>query len=171
MTADRIILGTADDTLRPWLQLARPEHQDVLRSWRNAHAHRFYGQSLITPEDQKLWFAGYCDRPDDFMFVVMHAAEAIGCLGIRRVDDAWDVYNVIRGVASERSRGFMSQALRMVIEFALGLRCGSVRLEVLADNPAVAWYLRNGFSVAARTPEHLTMLHTAQGSLHLGDFA
>jgi hypothetical protein len=158
MTAGKIILGQGDDSTRPWLRLAQSEDLDALRAWRNANKCRFYQQAPVTVEGQLKWFEGYLARPRDYLFMVMGAHEPVGCIGIRFTGDVWDIYNVIRGVESASSTGFMSVAFAMVIAFARGLQKAPVQVDVLADNPAVNWYLRNGCEVVARDAHSIRMV-------------
>ena len=81
------------------------------------------------------------------MFMVMEGAHAIGCMGIRYRDGMWDLYNIIRGVSSLDSTGFMSLALNMIVVFARDIRPVCIGCEVVAGNPAISWYLRNGFVI------------------------
>jgi hypothetical protein len=148
-----------DDRAGPWLRGANLGDQETLRLWRNAHAHRFFHQQPVTPECQRRWFEGYLGRPDDFLFMVVAGEETVGCIGIRFRDGGWDVYNVIRGRASRDSAGFMSLALAAVIEFARGRRPAAVRADVLPDNPALAWYLRNGFITVADDERSVRLLY------------
>jgi hypothetical protein len=166
MAANRITLGKVGEPTRPWLHLAEYAHQEALREWRNAHSHRFHHQMPITVEGQRQWFEAYLSRPDDYLFMVMEGMDPIGCLGIRFIEGAWDVYNVLRGRSSTSSVGFMSQALAMMIEFALRLRAVPVKVEVLADNPALSWYLRNGFVMLSRDSTSIRLLHRGQAQSH-----
>lgn len=159
MTAESIRLGRMDDQSGPWLRGAGLGDQETLRRWRNAHAHRFFHQQPVTPELQQCWFDGYLGRPDDFLFMVVAGEEPVGCIGIRFRDGVWDVYNVIRGSDSRGSAGFMSLALAAVIEFARGRRPAAVRADVLTDNPARAWYLRNGFILVGDDERSVRLLH------------
>jgi RimJ/RimL family protein N-acetyltransferase len=149
VTAESIRLGCAEDPSKPWLQAAGFGDQDALRTWRNANAGSFFNQEPIGVVGQQQWYEAYRSRPDDFMFMVMEGERSVGCIGIRIRDDEWDVYNVIRGVQSPGSAGFMSQALAAVIEFAQTNRVAAVRADVVTGNPALTWYLRNGFVITA----------------------
>jgi ribosomal protein S18 acetylase RimI-like enzyme len=159
MTADLIRLGQTDDPAHPWLRGVDLGDQDVLRCWRNSHAHRFFDQQSITAASQQCWFEEYLVRPDDFLFMVMAAEQPVGCIGIRFRDGEWDLYNVMRGGVGRGSAGFMSQALAAVIAFARDRRPTTVRADVLADNPAVAWYLSNGFVIEADDGRTVRLRH------------
>lgn len=147
MTAESIYLGRKYDPSQPWLRTAEHADQEQVRTWRNIHARSFFHQSPITSTGQQQWFEEYRNRSDDFLFMVMAADQSIGCIGIRFRSDAWDLYNIIRGVHSSCSTGFMATGLAMLIAFARDIRPGAVRADVIAGNPAINWYLRNGFAI------------------------
>ena len=111
-----------------------PEDQETLRTWRNAHSQRFFYREKITPAQQRQWFTHYLTRDEDHLFMVLVKALPTGCIGIRLLDDHWDLYNVIRGVHRLHSRGCMGTALHHVIEFALQRKAIPVQLKVLAKN-------------------------------------
>ena len=79
-------------------------------------------------------FTHYLTRDEDHLFMVLVKALPTGCIGIRLLDDHWDLYNVIRGVHRLHSRGCMGTALHHVIEFALQRKAIPVQLKVLAKN-------------------------------------
>ena len=81
------------------------------------------------------------------MFMVMEGDHPIGCIGIRYRDGVWDLYNVIRGVSTIGSVGFMSLALNYIVVFARDLHSVDIYCFVVAGNLALSWYLRNGFVV------------------------
>ncbi len=162
MIAKHRTVGTPGDAHRPWLRHAGEEDLGRLRVWRNANACRFHQQADITSQGQKEWYKAYLSRADDHLFLVMEGNRPIGCIGIRLIGDVWDLYNIIRGMESPGSGGFMSVALEMVIEFARGLRPLAVRAEVLLDNPAMNWYLRNGFVVVERREKSLMIVYRRQ---------
>jgi Acetyltransferase (GNAT) domain len=159
MTSATIELGRTDDAARPWLRLAGADDQELLRSWRNSHTSRFYNQEAVTPEGQRRWFEAYLERPDDYLFMVMEGDHPVGCIGLRFLDGAWDLYNVIRGVSTKGSQGFMSLSLGLVLGFARRTRQVPVRVEVLPDNPALGWYISNGFAVVDCDTRCVRLIH------------
>ena len=136
-----------------------PEDQETLRTWRNTHSQRFFDREKISPAQQRQWFTHYLARDEDHLFMVLVKALPTGCVGIRLLDDHWDLYNVIRGVHSLHSRGCMGTALHHVIEFALQRKAMPIRLKVLANNPACAWYKDNRFAVIKIEKDHIIMQH------------
>ena len=157
MTAGAFVVGGPVPGPGPWLRTVTEEDQARLVEWRTACRHAFFRQEPIDGEGQRLWFRGYRDRPEDFLFAVMEGGEAVGCLGVRLLDGGWDVYNVIRGRRTPGSRGFMGRALEMAVAFARERRERPVGLVVLAGNPAEQWYRRHGFVATGRDPECVTM--------------
>ena len=157
MSGNKIVLGNEGDVISAWVQTAELCHQGSLRRWKNRHAASFFYQHLISDKAQRDWFKAYLLRSEDFMFMVMLGDQAIGCIGIRLRDGIWDVYNVIRGISSIRSSGFMSLALNMIISFAQGLQSISIQCQAVAGNPAISWYLKNGFEVVCARDGRITM--------------
>ena len=111
-----------------------PEDQETLRTWRHAHSQRFFDREKISSAQQRQRFTHYLTRDEDHLFMVLVKALPTGCIGIRLLDDHWDLYNVIRGVHRLHSRGCMGTALHHVIEFALQRKAIPVQLKVLAKN-------------------------------------
>ena len=111
-----------------------PEDQETLPPWRHAHSQRFFDREKISPAQQRQRFTHYLTRDEDHLFMVLVKALPTGCIGIRLLDDHWDLYNVIRGVHRLHSRGCMGTALHHVIEFALQRKAIPVQLKVLAKN-------------------------------------
>lgn len=157
MTASKIVLGHEEHVSRPWVQTTELCHQGSLRRWKNRHAPSFFNQQMISDKAQRDWFSDYLLRSEDFMFMVMLGDQAIGCIGIRLQGRVWDVYNVIRGVSSGKSAGFMSLAMHMIIEFAQGVQLLSIHCHAIAGNPAISWYLKNGFEVVCARDGRTTM--------------
>jgi hypothetical protein len=141
------------------LRKARRGDLAYLRRWRNRHRNRFFDAERISADAQRRWFEEHRKRDNDFLFVVCHRRTPVGCIGIRLTDCGWDLYNVIRGRSPKSSAGCMSAALATVIEYACGMEDALVSAKVLPDNPAAAWYARNGFVVAARRRTFVLMRH------------
>lgn len=131
----------------PILRMIGVADQELLRRWKNANRFAFFHRELISQEGQLAWFAGYGVRENDFMFVVDAGEAAIGCMGIRFVGSAWDVYNVILGDPRFKGKGLMARALLMMCGYARGIQLAPVTAKVLAENPALSWYLKVGFAV------------------------
>jgi RimJ/RimL family protein N-acetyltransferase len=120
-------------------------HCETIRLWKNENRFYFFFQELITRPMQEVWFREYFERADDYMFVVQHDNEMIGCMGFRLIDKMADVYNVILGNPAYGGKGFMSKALALMCSYIVSSSTGNVGLKVLRANPALNWYLRNGF--------------------------
>jgi RimJ/RimL family protein N-acetyltransferase len=136
--------------------IAEPDGEH-LRQWKNANRFSFFFQEIITPEGQVQWFRNYLQRPDDYMFVVLHADQPIGCMGFRFVAGVVDIYNVIRGISEIGERGTMSQALRLMCSYIIGESKADIVAQVLLSNPAIAWYQKNGFEPGTEHPNYIEM--------------
>lgn len=124
-------------------------HIERLRKWKNKHRKAFFFRETISPQVQREWFQGYLERSDDYMFVVQFRGMTIGCMGFRYVDGEVDIYNVILGIPAMGKRGIMGQALCMLCNYAHREYRSTISVKVLSDNPAIAWYERNGFKEVA----------------------
>ena len=131
---------------------------ESLRAWKNANRQYFFFKDLIDSDGQRRWFRGHLQRPDDYMFMVIADSKAIGCLGIRVLDDGLDIYNVILGDERFGRKGIMSRGIRMMMKFACDRHPGlPVRLKVLKNNPALQWYERNGFHAIGAGDDHVAL--------------
>lgn len=166
MTSGSVVAG--DPAVGPWLRGAVAGDQERLRLWRNAAAGAFFQSAAIDAESQRRWFEGYLGREEDFLFMVMEAAEPRGCLGVRLMDGEWDVYNVIRGERTAGSRGAMGRGLELLVDFARRRAKLPVRAVVLAGNPAIGWYERHGFAVVRRNPGSVVMRWKGDSALPAG---
>jgi RimJ/RimL family protein N-acetyltransferase len=129
--------------------------QSQLRNWKNRNRHSFFFKEIISEPAQHEWFGRYLAREDDYMFVARAEGCSIGCMGVRRVEDVWDVYNVILGDQRFSGRGYMWRALQMMCNWAAELHPLRISAKVLKDNPAITWYCRNGFRVVATRDDHV----------------
>lgn len=136
------------------LRTIQVSDQENLREWKNENRKSFFYQEIIRPDDQKKWFSGYLAREQDYMFIVEVNDTGIGCMGIRLLSIGWDIYNVILGSQAYRGKGHMGRALQMMCNYALSLQPGRVTAKVINSNPALNWYLQNGFYVASVKQDH-----------------
>jgi RimJ/RimL family protein N-acetyltransferase len=132
---------------------------ETLRNWKNGQRLFFFDKAIITSERQREWFAGFQSRPDDYMFIVQAREVDIGCMGIRNLGALWDVYNVILGAQDHGGKGYMSEALILMLNFAYHRSPNPVQLSVLKENPAVRWYEKNGFTAIQEAADHYVMAH------------
>jgi RimJ/RimL family protein N-acetyltransferase len=130
---------------------------EYLRLLKNAHRQFFFYKQEITEEQQEVWYSAYHERLDDFMFIVWLDDNKIGCMGIRLLDNKWDVYNVILGDNEFKGTGIMGQSFQAMLSFARGRRDAPIGLSVLKNNPAIWWYKKNGFKIDSETPDHFEM--------------
>lgn len=131
-----------------------------LRVWKNNNREFFFHQSFISAEQQAVWFERYLLRDDDYMFMVTSSTHLIGCLAVRKLDDVWDVYNVMLGDPASKGKGLMSCGLKLLIAFANSIASDlPITLKVLRKNPATSWYLKNGFEVRNEAPDHFFLAY------------
>lgn len=116
-----------------------------MRIWKNEHRLSFFFQELISPQMQAAWYVDYLNRADDYLFVVQHDNFTIGCMGFRLIDKKVDIYNVILGDPDYGGKGYMGKALQLMCSYIMSSYTHSIGLKVLKSNPALNWYLKNGF--------------------------
>ena len=141
------------------LRLIDERDQEKLRTWKNENRQYFFHQDLIAPTQQAAWFSGYLERAHDYMFMVVWEGRDIGCMGIRLLSEGWDVYNVIAGNRGARGRGIMGQAFKLLLKFAYAQKGEVIGLNVMRTNPAVEWYVKNGFSIVGEGDDYFAMRH------------
>ena len=162
MSSERLQLASND---LPQLTVRAILEEDIesLRTWKNAYRDRFFFQDVITPEMQQEWFQAYLLREHDFMFVVMHADQRVGCLGFRLLADRIDFYNVIVDSHSAR-KGYMSHALDLLCDAARKRYPRlPVMVSVLRSNPDMKWYLERGFTVTSEQAAHMELTRSFDG--------
>lgn len=152
-----ITIPIHDEELQISLRTANEDDLHNLRNWKNEKREFFFFKGEISPEQQHEWFRAYQARGDDYMFVVLVEEATIGCMGIRLLDEVWDIYNVIRGTADHGGKGLMSKAFHAMLRFAASCRLKPITVQVLKHNPAVGWYKKNGFVIASEQPDHFCL--------------
>ena len=106
-------------------------HLSKLRLWKNQNKNYFFHKDLITQENQTEWYKLFKRRKNDYMFVIINNNSLVGCMGIRLINDEWDVYNVILGNLKYSKKGIMSIAFFKMIEFALSLKKTMIYLPII----------------------------------------
>lgn len=128
------------------LRTATEADCEDLRRWKNANRQFFFHTEMISAEQQRVWFQGYSDRIDDWMFIVQDDRHAIGCMGFRVLEaQQVDIYNVILGDKSQSGSGSMSQAIQLMCSYLVAQSPSEIIARVLNSNPAQAWYMKNNF--------------------------
>ena len=117
----------------------------------------FFHQKDILEGEQIEWYRSYLQRPNDQMFIVNVNEKKIGCMGIRAVDNHWDVYNIILGDRRYSKQGFMSKAFQLMLIGALDQNIKPIRLTVLKQNPAITWYKKNKFNIVGQIDNSFIM--------------
>ena len=134
-------------------------HLSKLRFWKNQNKNYFFHKDLITQEDQTKWYQLFKSRKNDYMFVIINNNSLVGCMGIRLINDEWDVYNVILGNLKYSKKGIMGIAFFKMIEFALSLKKTKISLKVLKNNPAIIWYKKQNFEIVNSNENFHTMIY------------
>ena len=143
------------------LRSANAADLENLRNWKNSQHRFFFNQDLINTEQQQQWFSQFAQRPHDYMLMVCVQSKAIGCMGIRLLNSEWDIYNVILGDATYGRKGHMGRALSTMIDMTLQQSNLPITLKVLKNNPAVGWYLKNGFVSLFEADDHYGLSYQA----------
>jgi hypothetical protein len=120
-------------------------HLELLRQWRNANRNRFFYQGAVTPASQMEWYAGYCKRAVDWIFVVRADGAIAGCVGYRLVDGAANLHTLLRDESFERPSPVMSHAFDVITNYISQVHGIRIIGQVLAENPALPWFQRRGF--------------------------
>jgi RimJ/RimL family protein N-acetyltransferase len=149
------VIASSDEFVTISLRSIEESDQENLRRWKNANAQYFFYQKTITPKQQEEWFRGYLGRQEDALFIVHAAGEDIGCMGIRLLDDTWDIYNVILGETQFGGKGYMGQAMSVLCSYALSMNPKRITAKVLAKNPAIEWYCKHHFIIKERHDDHV----------------
>jgi ribosomal protein S18 acetylase RimI-like enzyme len=148
---------------RPDIRLRLVDWPDAerMREWKNANKQFFFHQADITPEQQRGWFEGYLKRPDDHNYAVEEELdgkfEVVGLLACRKLDDVVDVYNVMRGRRLSKDKVGMGEALQRLCQEIAAHYSVPITCKVLGGNPAIGWYLHNGFVQVGTAPDHVTL--------------
>ena len=153
----KIAIPTEVDSLS--LRAINEHDLEYLRQWKNEQREFFFHKDIITPEQQRAWFAKFQVRNHDYMFIVDLNCKAIGCMGIRMLDEAWDIYNVILGSLEYGNKGYMGKAFQTMLTFAQSVKKCPITLQVLKSNPAVVWYTKNGFVAIAEHADHYSLIY------------
>jgi ribosomal protein S18 acetylase RimI-like enzyme len=132
-------------------------HLERIRNWKNSERNFFFHKELITSAQQLDWFQNYLQRKNDFMFVINYSNIDIGCIGIRQIQNEWDIYNVIIGDKKFSKMGLMRTGLKEVINFSRQMNTLDITLKVLKINPAVSWYKKNNFKIIDEENEFYSM--------------
>jgi len=157
ITDKTMVIDLEDNSLI--IRAAEENDLENLRQWKNEQREFFFHIEMITPDQQRAWFAKFQARNHDYMFIVDLNGKAIGCMGIRLLDEAWDIYNVILGLPAYGKKGYMGKAFQAILAYAQSVNKRPITLQVLKGNPAVAWYKKNGFVVTAEHADYYSLVY------------
>jgi RimJ/RimL family protein N-acetyltransferase len=127
---------------------------DLIRIWKNNNSQYFFKKNIISSNDQIKWFKKYSDTENDFMFIIKFENKKIGTIGIREYEGNWDIYNVILGEKEFGGKGFISEALNLIIEFAINKYNYDITARVLKSNKNIKWYIENNFQIIDEKNEY-----------------
>lgn len=122
-----------------------------LRVWKNENKESFFLKEDITPKQQLSWFKNiYSPDNENEMFMVQEFVGGVfinvGCMGFRKKNDDFDVYNIMRG-RKLNSYYKMSTAFMMMNSYISKNFKGDICCKVLPENPAREWYELLGFEI------------------------
>jgi ribosomal protein S18 acetylase RimI-like enzyme len=148
------------------LRLVAEGDAELMRLWKNENKQFFFHKQEITVEQQKAWFHAYLSRPDDHNYAVEERVgstyETVGLLACRLLEDTVDVYNVMRGRRTEPPAVSMGEALHVFCAEIARHYSVPITCKVLKNNPAIGWYLRNGFAQRGDAPDHVVLGYDAK---------
>lgn len=130
---------------------------EFVRILKNTNRQAFFTKSWINRKKQIEWYQTYKDRKADTMFIIHQGRARIGCMGIRQLENEWDLYNVLIANGEHRGRGVMSVALSKIIAYTLMIKELPIRARVLSNNTALQWYRKNNFVVELEMQDHMVM--------------
>ena len=131
---------------------------DILRSWKNDHKEYFFHKTEITKAQQIQWYKSFSRRVDDHIFVVLDAANYVGCVGARCLDENVDLYNIILGDKNYKGKHVMTKALWAVASICTLLyEEMPINVRVLKSNPAINWYKKIGFAISSEAEGFVNM--------------
>lgn len=129
-----------------------------LMNWKNTNRSFFFYNNKISKHQQKIWYQSYCQRDQDYMFIVNLNELPVGCMGIRYLQGNWDVYNLILGDMNFKKQGIMGKAFKKMLDFAIKNYKTDIVLKVLIHNPAIKWYKEQGFNIVKKNNDYYLML-------------
>jgi ribosomal protein S18 acetylase RimI-like enzyme len=148
-----------DESIKLILRSAKNHDIENLRNWKNEQKNFFFHQEEIDSEMQIKWFVAYQSRTFDIMTILELDGIPFGCMAIRYKEINWDIYNVILGVKEYGGKGYMGKAFEKLLDLGYGLKQIPITLQVLKHNPAVSWYIKQGFEIKNTHDSFYSMSH------------
>ena len=138
------------------------DNLEFIRKLKNRNRNAFFAQSYISKSAQREWFEAYRDREYDTIFILSNEAQYVGCMGIRKEKNEWDLYNVLIAKGEHSGQGVMSAFLRKIVNYQLTIEDWPVRARVLTQNTAVQWYYKNNFVIESDEKEYIVMRYSGE---------
>ncbi len=137
------------------LRLLNEQDLPLTLAWRNQDGIRkwFFSSSLIAPDQHQGWYEQYCQRDDDFVFIIEEVAAGyrpVGQVALYHID--WSARcaeygRLMIGEPMARGKGLARAATDLVLQIGMDtLQLEEIYLEVFAANvPALKVYNSCGF--------------------------
>jgi ribosomal protein S18 acetylase RimI-like enzyme len=140
-----------------YLNTVNDVNLEKIRNWKNSERNYFFHKQEISKEQQLDWYQKYLLRDNDFIFVINYLNNDIGSIGIRKIKNEWDIYNVIIVDKNYSKMGLMRSGIEEIINFSQRIERLDITLKVLKINPAVSWYIKNNFKIIDEQDEFYSM--------------
>jgi len=122
--------------------------------WRNQDHIRkgFFHSEIISPEQHQVWFEGYLERDNDYVFIIEETYKfqrPVGQISLYNID--WnkkrtELGRFMIGDAEASGKGLAKKACQLLIEFAFDQwNLGEIYLRVLKQNAVIAFYRKLNF--------------------------
>ena len=154
----RLVPPIAADGIR--LRPLQESDLPLTRGWRNEPDIRkwFFHSDLISEEQHLAWWQAYCERDDDYMFVIeetRHLHRPVGQVGVYNVDwlaGTGEFGRLLVGDAQARGQGLAKKAVQALVAAMTGMGVSVLRLEVMESNQSAREvYRATGFTESGIT--------------------
>ena len=146
------------------LRMLKKEDLPKTLFWRNQEEIRkwFKNSAIIEDVQHKQWFALYCEKEDDFTFIIEACGVPVGQIalyGLQTEGRTAEIGRIMIGEPKFAGKGIAKESIEALLRFSREeLRLDCVNLEVLDSNErAIALYKKCGFVVTNLTNELVLM--------------
>jgi len=128
-------------------RLIENSDNDLLRKWKNKNRQSFFYREIISSSEQRSWFIAYEVDPLSAMLIWTPDEGECGSIGLRRVANVIEVYNVMSWCEATRGTGkFLISVRGLLLLVSEYFPETSIQTSVLHQNQAVQWYQKLGFN-------------------------